>query len=186
MAKKFVLLSTREELKIIMSPIRQELLRILGLEGGSMTAKAIADRLSISASSATHHLNQLLKLNIVELDHTESIRGITARFYKLSDVTVSIGTQKEDDLKGERNAVMQNILLNTLRGWSQAIERIQDVSEGGWRNGDFLSGVLHLKKQDAEELLQLIKNYIESHETKGDQTQPWEYALVLYNAGTVR
>jgi hypothetical protein len=31
----------------------------------------------------------------------------------------------------------------------------------------------------------MIKEFIDSHETKTEDTSPWEYTLILYNAGII-
>ena len=46
------------------------------------TCKQLADAMGISASSVTHHMKKLEKLGLVELDHTELIRGITAKYWR--------------------------------------------------------------------------------------------------------
>jgi DNA-binding transcriptional ArsR family regulator len=186
MPKKIIPLSTKEELSIYMSPQRQQLLRIMGIEGKPMTAKRIADRMGVSASSATLHINKLAALGIVEEDHTERINGILARYYRLADVTVNIGGQRDDGLRGERRVVMQNMMLNTLRGLESGLEhaRKTGVSEDTLQeNGDFLSGVLHLRPEDAGGLMELIRKYIDEHETYSEGTEPWEYSLIVYNSG---
>lgn len=181
-----VSLSTKEELSIFMSPRRQQLLRVMRLSGEPMTAKALADKLGISASSVAHHISKLIKLGIIEQDHTEVINGIVARFFRTADVTVNIGQQLSDGLAGERSAVVQNILLNTLNGMNEGLARAKKLGIPAERlpeYGDFLSGVVHLTPEDAAQLLALINEFIESHKTPSRQTQPWEYALILYNSG---
>ncbi len=189
MAKNTVSLSTKEELKIFMSPQRQQIIRAMSLCGDPVTAKMLSDMLCISASSATHHLRLLEKIGVVKLNHTERINGITARYYSLSDVIVSIGLQDRDDLKSERSAVIQNILLNTLEGFNG---RLEWAAEKGIPNdllteyGDFLSGVIHLTRDESAELMRIIKEYLELHGKRQAGAQPWEYALILYQADVVR
>jgi DNA-binding transcriptional ArsR family regulator len=184
--EKVISLSTKEELSIFMSPQRQQLLRAMRLFGRPVTAKALADKLGISASSASHHISKLMHLGIIEPDHTEVINGIIARFFRLADVTVNIGQQLTDGLAGERTALVQNILLNALDGMNQCLERAKQLgipSERLQEHGDFLSGVAYLSPEDAERLLKLIRDFLETHKAPSDNTQPWEYALILYDSG---
>ena len=51
MEKRIIHLTTREQLNVYMSPVRQELLRQLRLAQGPQTAKALSDKLKISPSS---------------------------------------------------------------------------------------------------------------------------------------
>ncbi len=185
MVEKVISLSTKEELKVYMSPQRQQLLRVMRIEGEPVTAKRVADRLGISASSAAHHISKLADLGVVEEDHTQMINGIRARYFRLADVTVSIGMQLEDGLADERIAITQNLLLNTFKGMLTAMESAKTSgipSDKLHEYGDVLNGALQLTPEDSRELLRLIRDYIENHNTKRDNTKPWEYALILYNA----
>lgn len=185
MPQKIISLSSKEELDIYMSPQRQRLLRTMRIAGKPVTAKALADKLGVSASSAAHHISKLVQLGVVEEDHTESVNGILAHYFRLADVTVNIGSQKEDGLDGERNAIMQNILLNTLKGLGKGVEHALKTGIPQERladHGDFSSGVIYLKPEDSSELMRLIREYINNHEQYKDGTQPWEFALILYNS----
>lgn len=184
--QKIISLSSREELKIYMSPQRQQLLRAMRIAGKPMTGKALADNLGISASSAAHHISKLTELGIVEEDHTETINGILARYFRLADVTVNIGQQLDDGFAGERTALIQNMLLGALNGMKKGLEwakrnGIPNESLGDY--GDCISGVMHLKPEEARELLKLIREYLDNHEKHEEGTQPWEFALILYNSG---
>ncbi len=186
MPQKIISLSTKEELKIYMSQQRQHLLRVMRIAGKPMTAKAVADKLGISASSAAHHLSKLLQLGVVEEDHTETINGILAHYFRLADVTVNIGLQFDDGLIGERTVVIQNMIFSTLKGMNGVLKwakrnGVPDENLGEY--GDCINGVLHLKPKDARELFKIIREYIDNHEQYEDGTQPWEYSLILYNSG---
>ena len=129
------------------------------------------------------------KFGILSLDHTETINGIVARFYALCDVTVSIGMQCRDDLDNERSAVMQNILQTTFAGFDRQVRQEADMGiqkEALTNYGDFLNGVLHLTQDEAEGLLMMIRDYLDAHEKKRENTKPWEYALILYRAEDVK
>lgn len=182
MNKKIISLSKIEDLKIFMSPVRQKIIRHMKIEGNPMTAKSVADSLQISPSSAKHHISKLESLGIVELSHTELINGITARYYKPSEVFVNIGSQLEDDLSSERRIIVQNLINNTLEGLQDVREL--DVPQDELQNlGDFVHGVVHLTPDDSKKLFKLMQDFIDTHETKSEGTEPWEYALVFYNAG---
>ncbi|NLT49026.1 MAG: helix-turn-helix transcriptional regulator, partial [Clostridiales bacterium] len=73
---KRIKLTTKKELNIYMSPVRQQLLRQLSIANGPMTPKMLSDSLGISPSSVQHHIRKLSELELIELDHTEVINGI--------------------------------------------------------------------------------------------------------------
>lgn len=185
MSNKTITLSTHEELKIYMSPQRQNLMRHLRTSKNPLTPKKLADLMEISASSVQHHIRKLIQLGVVELDHTEIINGINARYYRLTNVTVSIGSPNDDRLSSERITIMQNILKDNLDGIIKLSE--MDIPKTEMANlGDFLSGAVYLTNDDSRKLMKLIKNFILSHETKAKDTQPWEYALMIYNAEVIK
>jgi len=68
-----IVITSDKDLKIIMSPIRQKIMKLMRVEGKTVTSKYIADRLNITPSSARHHIKQLEQLEIIETDHCEVI-----------------------------------------------------------------------------------------------------------------
>ena len=100
--RKMITLATRKQMDIYMNPQRQRLLKALEVSGKPMTPKQLSNVLKISASSVSLHIRKLVELGLLELDHTESIHGIQAKYYKKLPVSVSIGGNLDDDLKEER------------------------------------------------------------------------------------
>lgn len=184
MSDKIITLSSQEDLKIFMSPTRQRLLRHMHINGSPMTAKSVSDVLGVSPSSAKHHITKLEKLGLIEQSHTKLINGIKARYYKPSDVSVSLG-MIEDDLSSERNIIIENLIKNSLDGL-RALKNADIPPNKLKNNGDFLNGVVHLSAADAESLMQTIRHFIVTHESRGEDTLPWEYSLILYNAGLAK
>ena len=181
MTKKIIKLSSQEDLKIFMSPQRQKLIRNMQISGEAVTPKTVADMLGVSSSSAQFHIKKLEKLGIVELDHTKSINGITAKYYKLVDADVHIGSTTKDGFTGERIAIMQNLMKDTFDGLIEFYDKnLQD--EAIAKNGDFLNGVLHLTETDSRKLLKMIRGFVSTHEQKSEHTSPWEYTFILYNS----
>src|SRR5690554_636852 len=92
----FIYLSSEKQLRIFMLPLRQKILKTMFLNGRPMTAKQISDQLSITPSSAKHHLLKLQEISLVTPDHQELINGITARYYRTTGKHVSIGQNFND------------------------------------------------------------------------------------------
>lgn len=176
-------LTTKQELDIYMNPTRQQLLRQLSLSDTSMTPKMLADKLKISASGVQHHLKKLISLGLVELDHTEVINGITASFYKLTHVQVQIGLEKDDELNQQREVLMQNSIFNILSGFQQRLHKVKESSEPVSNSmGDVMTGVVYLTPEESAKLMKMIEDFIQQHSIPQNNTQPWEYALIAYNA----
>jgi len=158
-----------------MHPSRQRILTLLSIHG-SMTPKQVADSLSMTSSSAKHHILKLVGLGAVEVDHTALINGITATYYKRTDATISIGSVEG----GPRKALAQNLLKEVQDGFFSQDRVLED--EGGHFMGDMLTGVLHLKPDESDELIGMVRSYIASHEKKNEDTLPFVYSLVAYHA----
>jgi DNA-binding transcriptional ArsR family regulator len=182
--KNLIVLRTDKELKILMSPMRQKIIRLMSREGKPVTAKNIADILNISPSSAQHHVKQLQKVGIIEFDHNEIINGITARYLKLSDKTISIGSGIDDDLSSERDILARNILSNTYSRYQKLVtskrKELMDEYKKGNIMADQLSGVVHLTTEEANELHAIMDGFIKKHSKASHNTHPFEYALIAF------
>jgi len=184
---KKIRLTTKKDLDVYMSPIRQQLLRQLSIAHGPMTPKMLSERLRISPSSVQHHIRKLKELEVVELDHTEVINGIKASYYRAAPVTVQIGLDGSDEWEPQREVLMGNIISEAFEGFRRQM-KMRSVSkvegnlceENEW--GDIKSGVVHLSDEKAKELMRLIAEFIDQYSAPHPSSVPWEYALILYKS----
>ncbi len=186
MEKKKIVLSTQEELRIFMSPQRQKLLRVMGIAGRPMTAKELADKMEISASSAQLHIRKLAALGLLEKDHTERINGIIATYFRLTGAEVNIGLQKDDELSQERDAVAQNLLMRIYEGCRDTARRLGkrkdfNAKDSLRKYGDMRTGIVYLRPEDAEKLADFITSFTAEHEVPAEGAVPWEYAFIVHN-----
>jgi predicted transcriptional regulator len=181
-----IVLKTDKELKIVMSPIRQKIIKTMNLEGKPVTSKYIADKLKISPSSAQHHIKLLEQIGIIEFDHIEIINGINAKYLKLSAKTISIGQNINDELSLERDILAKNILFETYSEFQNILSTkrpdLIEQSNKGNKMADQISGVVHLTTEKANELFDLINDFIKNHSKATDDTHPYDYALIAYRA----
>lgn len=182
---KLLLLTTKKELEIYMNPNRQAILREMGRAGEPVTPKFLSDRLGISPSSVQFHLKKLEELGIVSVNHTEQIRGITARFFCINDVDVSIGAHLEDN-REEREILLENIVHNVFEGCRKALrtlrgKTIESIEEAdGDIPGDIMTGISFLTDEEAAQLRKQVQDYLAVHSKKRPGTHPWEYGLLAY------
>lgn len=141
-----------------------------------MTPKQVADALSMTSSSAKHHILKLVGLGSVEVDRTALINGITATYYRRTEATISIGS----DEGGLRAVVAQNLLKEVQDGFFSKTRCLED--EERHFMGDMLTGVLHLRPAEADELIGIVRSYIATHEKKGEDTLAFVYSMVTYRA----
>lgn len=184
--KNNIVLKTDKELKVVMSPIRQKIIRLMSRQGYPVTAKYIADSLSISPSSAQHHVKKLQEVGIIEFDHDEFINGIRARYFILSQKTISIGQDIEDDLAAERDVLARSILSNTYNDYKKVLTSKRKLLTEEWRQGnrmgDQMSGVVHLTQEKANELFEIMDSFIRRHSKAGVDTHPFEYTFIAFRA----
>lgn len=175
-----IVLSGKRELDIYMNPQRQNLIRCMQISGVPMTPKQLSNQIGVSASSVQHHLNQLIELGLVELDHTESIHGITASYYRILPKTVQIGSLVDDGLSHIRLALMQADIARIFAGYSDYCQTNPLSAATPEQFGDMLTGISHLTPVEATELYGLIRAFLDAHEVGASGTSPWEYALIAY------
>ena len=184
--ENMIVLSSEKELKVLMSPIRQRIIRQMSREGKPVTSKYIADKLNISPSSAQHHIKQLQEIGIIEFEHSEVINGITARYLKLSEKNISIGTNINDDLNLERDVLAKNMLSEMYTDYQNVMNSMRSViTEDYYKENrvlDFVTGAIHLSQEDANKLFNIIDEFIKKHSKASDNTHPFEFALIAYRA----
>lgn len=179
---KVIDIKTRKQLDIYMNPQRQRLLKCLELNIAPMTPKQISDMLKISPSSVTFHLKKLVELGVVELDHTEMIHGIQAKFYKKVSVTINLGAGIEGDLKKEKEVLADYFINDIWKGFKKYMNTLQLKEESDIDNvvGDTKNGVLYMTDEEAKELKKIINQYMMNHSVPKEDTKPWEVAIIAY------
>lgn len=177
-----IVLTGKKELDIYVNPQRQNILRLMQIHGKPLTAKQIADRVGISASSVQHHIRLLRELGIVEQSHTEQIHGITATYFRVLPVNVRIGSFIADEHSNQRIALMQGNLNSAFTGFLDYCAASCNAETCDQQFGDMLHGITHLRQDEAKQLYQLITDFLQTHETPAENTSAWEYALIAYPA----
>lgn len=181
-------LDTREKQNAFMNPARQDILRLLQLAGRPMTPKELADKMGISASSVTFHIKKLVELGVVALDHTEQIRGITARYYKALNVSVRLGLLAPGGDDAAQEMFLQRTVEQVLAG-VQGLKRLAGEKGLGEEDvmglGDMNSGVVYLTREEAIELQRRVMDFLSEREVPRPGAQAYEYVLMAYNAAEV-
>ncbi|HHV10322.1 MAG TPA: winged helix-turn-helix transcriptional regulator [Clostridiales bacterium] len=176
---KQITLTTRKQLDIYMNPQRQRLLKAMDIHAAPMTPKQLSSHLGISASSVSHHLKKLEELDLVGLDHTESIRGIQAKYYKRLPVVINLGSDKDDDLKEERTLLSDYCMNETWKSFKEHMEQLNDRTNP-LETGDVMNGILYLTQEEAEQLKALILGFYSRHMEPAPGTVPWETAIIAF------
>jgi len=172
--KDAIILDSKHKQDIYINPKRQEILRILDIEGVPLNSKEISLRAKVSPSSIKHHMDKLIELGVVEISHSKMVNGIRATYYRTAGKTVSVGINNRAFLQGKIQSVLDS--LSEKVSDSAAAEESAQM-----QIGDIMTGVVHLTKEESAELLAVIRDFLRSRERGGDNTEGWEYALIAYN-----
>lgn len=184
---KTINITTRKQLDTYMNPQRQRLLKCMDLQAEPMTPKQISDVLKISPSSVTYHLKKLEEIGLVELQRTEMIHGIRAKFYQRIPASINLGAGMQGDLKAEKEVLADYMMNDVYHGFKKYMNNLALPEEeyamqksGKEIIGDMKNGILYLTDEEASELKQMIEEFITSHSTAKENTTPWEVALIAY------
>jgi predicted transcriptional regulator len=87
------LIAAPEKAKVLVDPMRREILRLLS--GQPMTQNELAETLGLSNTSVAHHLRLLLNIGLVTVQREEKeLHGILQKFYETTFLAYFIDTRK--------------------------------------------------------------------------------------------
>lgn len=183
-----LILSDEKSVAIFMHPLRQRMLEKMMILAEPVTSKHLADELGIAPSSARHHMLKLESIGVVEKDHQELIHGILATYYRLTDKCISLdvcntGLWDPTRLLLEENArQVREGVLKMMQDWQQSSSQDWDDAWGLLET----NGVIHLTREEALELRNLIGDYLQKHSQPRPGTAPIRFDVISYRAGEVR
>jgi predicted transcriptional regulator len=91
--RSLALISSPEKAKVLVDPMRREILRLLS--GKPMTQNELAETLGLSNPSVAHHLKLLLDIGLVGVQREEKeLHGIMQKFYETTSLAYFVDTRK--------------------------------------------------------------------------------------------
>ena len=111
-------LEERKQFRVLLNPVRQDIIHLLRRAGRPMTANTVAEKMLLSPSAAQSHLNKLEELGVVELGVYTAPDGRQATYYRLADVEIRLCLGRKDGFQGEREALAAQLLKPTPHGTS--------------------------------------------------------------------
>ncbi len=164
------ILKTSEEIKIMSDPLRLTIYKTFHKFGRPATAKEVADELGLAPAKVHYHVQKMLSIEILELDHTQEINGIIAKFFKVTaDSFVIDYSNISDKVKNSVYSKSENLYLSIfnefrdkfLSGLRNKVKN--NVNNQSDRSGFIIHDKVTLKKTDYEtfynELLGLFEKY---------------------------
>lgn len=171
---RIVDLDQKYQFRILMHPLRQEMVHILRLAGRPLSANALAKRMRLSPSAAQGHLMKLVELGIVVMSPQPNGKQV---LYSLDDVEIRLHLGRKDAFQGEREALAANLVDGTFRGVMNATLAHPEEELGDYSL--LLFGALHLDKRERTELEALVRSYLRTHGAPSpEKEEHWEYVLM--------
>lgn len=110
-------MSSDEEIKVFSDPFRLKIISAYKKADKPMTAKAIADKIGAVPSKVHYHVKKLVAVDILVLDHIESINGIQAKFYKLTadDFKLELKASADKDVVASQTVKVFDAVLDEFK-----------------------------------------------------------------------
>ncbi|MEX1377416.1 MAG: helix-turn-helix domain-containing protein [Eubacteriales bacterium] len=172
-------LNSIKEIRVLIDPYRQEILSRMNLMARPATSKEIATAMKEAPSKVNYHLKVLEEYDFVEIDHTENINGIIAKYYKRTITNFDINFKEDDDNHSKSIAAISMIEsmfnnardrhLGTLREKISQSDELEDKEKGM-----ITTAKLYMNEEEVKELGDLISKY-----TKNSKEQRDLYSLFV-------
>lgn len=157
-----------EEIKIFSDPYRMRIINAYIKAGGPLTVKGVADLMGEVPAKVHYHVKKLISIDILKLDHTEVINGITAKYYALTTESFRVAYQNTSNQKALFDSTT-NMILSVVDEFKTDIIHNAEYIKGHLKedkdpkNGFFTKEALYLNPDDYEnfedELAALYKKY---------------------------
>ncbi|WP_297196240.1 transcriptional regulator [uncultured Flavonifractor sp.] len=172
----------KKQFRIMLNPVRQEMVHLLRLVARPLSANRVAERMQLSPSAAHAHLNKLVKMGLVSAQEGTRRDGSKTTYYQMRNVKLRLCLGRKDAFQGEREALAANLVDSTFRS---ILENVYRYDEPEVRNYSVLRfGALHLDTAQRMELTQLVEQYLEEHGAlRPEAEEHWEYVVLAYRAG---
>lgn len=190
--KEKLILKTNDEIRTMTDPYRIDIVQIFRKNNNiPLTVKDIADALGEPHGKVYYHIKKLEKIGALALDHTKSINGIIAKYYKLDFKELSIendsDVRREIELNQSLNMVAKfyddskNAFIKYIKTMDS--EKRNHERKQGEKESFLTCNTLYFTQQSyikfSEELKELISKY--EIETKDENEYKKTIFLSIYS-----
>ena len=92
-------LTEKKQLRVMLNPVRQEMIHLLRLVARPLSANEVAERMQLSPSAAHSHLNKLVKIGLVSAREGTRRDGSKTTYYQMRDVRLRLCLGRKDGLQ---------------------------------------------------------------------------------------
>lgn len=179
---KVIELEERNQFRMLLHPVRLEMIRMLRLTGRPLTANDAARLLSLSPLAAKGHLEKLAALGLAETRTETDGQGRKRVLYSPADVELRLNLARKDAFQGEREALAAEFADAVFRDTLETARRYSEAEAE--ENCLFSVGAAHLTRREREELAGLVRDYLSTHRvpTPEAEEEHWEFVLMARRA----
>ena len=179
---KVIELEQRNQFRVLLHPVRLEMIRMLRLTGRPLTANGAARLLNLSPLAAKGPLEKLADLGLAEVRTETDGQGRKRVLYSPADVELRLNLARKDALQGEREALAAQFADDVFRDILETARRYPEPEAE--ENFLFAVGGLHLTRRERAELAGLVRDYLAAHRvpTPEAEEEHWEYVLMARRA----
>ncbi len=165
-----------EEIKIFSDPYRMRIINAYIKAGDPMTVKGVADMMGEVPAKVHYHVKKLISIDILVLDHTKLINGITAKYYILTTDSFRVAYQNTSDQKALFDSTT-NMILSVVDEFKKDIANNADYIKGNKsedpeaKNGFFTKETLYLSKLDYENFEAELEDLYKKYKSKKNESQ---------------
>jgi DNA-binding transcriptional ArsR family regulator len=143
------------KIKLLVDPIRREILRSLGIE--SLTGTQLAEKLGTAKSTISHHISILRKARLIRIKRSKvNLYGILEKYY---EPTALVFIEDYDGIDTRLRKRFQMIHMERLRGLIIALEFIYDSSESVNKITNYSTTLFELTEEFMKQLVDIGLEY---------------------------
>ena len=166
-------IETDEEIKIFSDPYRMKIINAYIKAGQPMTVKGVADMMGEVPAKVHYHVKKLISIDILRLDHTEVINGITAKYYALTTDSFRVAYQNTSDQKALFDSTT-NMILSVVDEFKGDIVnnaefiKSHKAEEKAPKNAFFTKESISLNEQDYVDFEREVRELYKKYRNKPD------------------
>lgn len=173
--KKELKITKDEEVKIIFDPLRKKIMLVYLKRKEALTAKQVATILDISPSKINYHIKKLVDFGALQLNNTESINGIIAKYYICPYETIMFkGGELSNEVYLSQSSLLEEIYDRVSNEFRHDLHKHLNMvanSEGNvQRQIASQRHIMYMTAEEQQEFIDTIENYIKKY-TEVDETK---------------
>lgn len=164
MTNNTLVLSTEEEIKIFADPYRNKIIKAFLESSVPLTVTQVATIMGEVPANVHYHLKKLIKINILELDHIEVVKGINAKFYRLAYENFRLSTSPEetDKLRSDKQfARIKELIYSELDEFKKEVSTMPKFEPNDEKpKGIFGKRDIYLTEEEFRKLKDIITDFM--------------------------